>query len=431
MNKSFVITGQERLTGEYPVQGNKNAALPLICASLLMRGKIRFRDVPRIRDVFHLLELLHALGVDSRWNHHELELDTRNVAPAELPSELVRKLRGAILILGAVANEFGSIRCALPGGCPIGRRSFDVHWDAFRAAGFSVSEDFSGVRLDRIARPETPRLYLEEASVTATENALLLFSSLGKGLILNPAREPHILSLIEFLRLAGCEVEMHPLYYRIVRGIVNPAAPIEFHVPADYIDAGTIAIGAAVTGGDVILQGVRSEELMGIQPFLERFGVRFESLGEKRIRAVPSGNGAPPRITAGPWPLFPTDLVSLAIVLATQRKGLCLVHDWMYEARMFFVDKLIRMGAHITMCDPHRVLVEGPARLRGTRLESPDIRAGMALVVAGMCAQGVTIIDRSEVIQRGYENVVERLSGIGAKIFEEGGSVPDSESAVS
>ena len=194
---------------------------------------------------------------------------------------------------------------------------------------------------------------------------------------------------------------------------------VSFSVPADYIDAGTLAIAAAATGGSVTLCGVRWGDLAGIRNVLQRFGLRFQRRDEDRIEVGAGGLVNPDRIVAGPWPLFPTDLVSLAIVLASQGKGLCLVHDWMYEARMFFIDKLVRMGARITMCDPHRVLVEGPTRLRGTALESPDIRAGMALVVAGLCAQGNTVIEHSEVILRGYQRVAERLRGIGAEIREE------------
>ena len=197
------------------------------------------------------------------------------------------------------------------------------------------------------------------------------------------------------------------------------AADLSFSVPADYIDAGTLAIAAAATGGSVTLSGVRSTDLDGIWTVLQRFGLQFGRSAEDRIEVRARELNNPDRIVAGPWPLFPTDLVSLAIVLASQGKGLCLIHDWMYEARMFFIDKLVRMGARITMCDPHRVLVEGPAPLRGVNLESPDIRAGMALVVAGLCAEGETVIEHSEVILRGYQQVAERLRRVGAEIREE------------
>lgn len=408
------------------MQGNKNAALPLVAATLLTRGRFSLRGAPSIVDVHNLLGILEALDVKTGWNDQALEIDTRGLARGELPATLVEKLRGAVLLLGPLAAEFEEVACALPGGCPIGRRSFDVHWSTFRACGFEVTETPREIRLRRVTRVADPSVFLVEASVTATENALLLMAALGGGEIQNPAREPHVLTLIDFLRLLGCEIELHPLYYRVHRGVERtgprrlhaPDAVLEFPVPADYIDAGTLAIAAAVTGGEVFLKGVTPRELQGIQPVLEEFGLRFQWRAENNVQVSPGDLTNASRLTAGPWPLFPTDLVSLCIVLATQGSGLCLIHDWMYEARMFFVDKLVRMGAHITMCDPHRVLVHGPSLLRGTRLESPDIRAGMALVVAGLSARGTTTIEHAEVILRGYEGVAERLRFLGAEIAE-------------
>ncbi len=418
-SRKFVITGGSRLAGEYPVQGNKNAALPLICAALLARAPVLLRQVPQIDDVDNLLLLVQALGVEVEWQGEELILDSSKLEPNELPAQLVERLRGAILLLGPLAASFDHISCALPGGCPIGRRSFEVHWRVFQAAGYSVDEGPGKIELNRTAQVREPSVYLEESSVTATENALLLFSALGAGTIENPAREPHVFSLIEFLNLMGCEIELHPLYFRVVRGLNQGGPKITFDVPPDYADAGTIAIATAVTGGDVLIRGIRNQEMMGIQSVLRRFGIELEFVTDTDLRVGPSALRNPSQVTAGPWPLFPTDLVSLAIVLATQTSGLCLIHDWMYEARMFFIDKLVRMGARITMCDPHRVLVEGPSQLRGKRLESPDIRAGMALLVAGLCAEGETVIEHGEMVLRGYEKVAERLRNIGAQISEE------------
>lgn len=419
MSKKFVISGRRKLSGQYQVQGNKNAALPLISAALLSDSLIHFQNVPQIADVASLLQVVEALGVKVHREDGTLSLDSRNFQGGKLPP-LVEKLRGSILLLGSLAPLMDSISCPVPGGCPIGRRSFDVHWDVFRSAGFSVTEQAGGITLRRIKSVEIPEVYLKESSVTATENALILFSALGQGLIENPAREPHVLTLVEFLRQLGCEIELHPLYYRVRRGPSAQGNELAFQVPADYTDAGTIAIAAAVTGGEVRLQGVTRKEFLPIRNVFERFSVQFEERGTDVLQVKGSGLTNPSQVTAGLWPSFPTDLVSLAIVLATQGQGPCLIHDWMYEARMFFIDKLVRMGAKITMCDPHRVMVEGPTLLRGIHLESPDIRAGMALVVAGLCADGVTTIEHIEVIQRGYENVAQRLSSIGARISEEG-----------
>ncbi len=417
MSRKFIITGRHRLTGEYPIQGNKNAALPLISATLLARARVVFHNVPKIKDVENQLALLQVLGVKVRWQGERLSLDSRCLEERELPADRVEKLRGTILLLGPLAALWGRISCVFPGGCPIGRRSFEVHWSVFRAAGLSVHEKPDGIEIKKTRNIVMPRVYLQESSVTATENALLLFSALGGGMIQNPAREPHVLVLIDFLRRLGCEIELHPLYYRVAKG-VSETDQIEFRVPADYIDAGTIAIASAVTGGNVLLKGVLSQDLIGIQSVLESFGVHFQFQEEDVVKIITTSCASPAQVISGPWPSFPTDLISLAIVLATQSRGICLIHDWMYESRMFFVDKLVRMGGRVTMCDPHRVLVEGPTVLRGTRLESPDIRAGMALVVAGLCAEGITTIEHAEVILRGYQSVAERLRLIRAKICE-------------
>ncbi|MGH9341733.1 MAG: UDP-N-acetylglucosamine 1-carboxyvinyltransferase [Acidobacteriota bacterium] len=417
MNRKFIISGRHKLSGEYPVQGNKNAALPLIAAALLSSAPVRLHNVPRIVDVENLLRLIESLGVSVEWEEGTLMLDPGSLDSTTLAPDLTEKLRGSVLLLGVLASRVEEISSAMPGGCSIGSRTFDAHWSVFRAAGFEVEESRRAVRLRKVRSVDHPRVYLEESSVTATENGLLLFASLGSGVIENPAREPHVLSLIDFLRQLGCEIELHPLYYRIRRGIDGGQGEVDFQVPADYIDAGTIAIAAAVTDSRIVLKGARIDDLVGISNVLRRFGVTFEEAGTDSI--VVSRSEAitnPARVTVGLWPSFPTDLASLVIVLATQGAGLCLIHDWMYEARMFFIDKLVRMGARITMCDPHRVLVQGPTLLQGTQLESPDIRAGMALVVAGLCAEGTTTIEHAEVIMRGYEGVAERLRRIGADV---------------
>jgi UDP-N-acetylglucosamine 1-carboxyvinyltransferase len=423
VSTKYVIHGRRRLEGRYPVQGNKNAALPILAACLLADRPIVLRRVPRIRDVSSMLGLLEALGAKTEWRGDDLVCSPCGVGgTVALPDRLVESLRGAVLLLGPLAARFDTFSCALPGGCHIGRRSFDAHWPVFQAGGFEIGEASGRIEARRRSRAERPSVFLHEASVTATENALLLFSGLGGGRIENPAREPHVLSLIDFLRRLGARIETHPLFYDVVGGVgCEPVteAEITFSVPGDYIDAGTLAIASAVTDGDVVLDGVSHLDLVGIRPFLERFGVRFQDLGDASVRVTGHDRVNPRQLTAGPWPLFPTDLISLAIVLAVQGQGLCLVHDWMYEARMFFVDKLARMGARITLCDPHRVLVEGSGRLKGISLESPDIRAGMALIVAGLCAEGTTVIEHGEVVQRGYERVVERLRAVGADVVEE------------
>ena len=419
MNERLIIEGGHPLQGVYRVQGNKNAALPLIVASLLSSQPVTLHNVPRIVDVENLVRLLNALNVKTDWEQSRLGIDPTRLEENELPADIVHRLRGAILLLGVLAPRVDLLTCSLPGGCPIGRRSFQVHWSVFRAAGFEVRQDPEKVVIRRERDVDDPRVFLEEASVTATENALILFAGLGGGTVENPAREPHVQSLIEFLQLLGCSIEVDTLAIHVRSGVDRPGAQ-KFVVPGDYVDAGTLAIAAAVTGGDVVISGVTGRDLLGICPVLDRFGIRLTPARESVWTVSVAPRSCPPQITAGVWPAFPTDLISLAIVLATQSEGPCLIHDWMYEARMFFVDKLARMGASVTVCDPHRVLVTGPRRLRGVHLESPDIRAGMALVVAGLCAEGRTEIEHAEVIRRGYERVDQRLAELGASIVAVG-----------
>ncbi len=416
----FVIRGGRPLSGRYPVQGNKNAALPLLAASILHPGPVELLRVPAILDVARLTGILSRIGARVEHQPGSVIVDATTVSSTSLVLEEVEQLRGSILLWGALAARFEEVDSAVPGGCPIGRRSFDVHWDVLRSAGFQILERrgrFVIRKLDRVARPE---VYLRESSVTATENALILYAGLGGGIIWNPAREPHVLALVEFLRQIGCEIELGPTCFRVHGGPRRSASKVTAEIPADYIDAGTAAIAAGVTGGRLELVGVTPAELLGFRNHLEQFGLEFEETGDGVRVAVGAGAlRSPGRLTAGLWPSFPTDLTSIAVVLATRSRGLCLVHDWLYESRMFFVDKLVRMGARITVCDPHRVLVEGPVRLRGTHLESPDIRAGMALLVAGLAASGTTCIERAEVVHRGYERVAERFAGLGADIHIE------------
>jgi len=352
MSSRFFIEGGHSLAGRYPVQGNKNAALPLIAAALLTKAPVRLTRVPRIQDVLRLVEILRELGVAAQFTDDELVLDPGSLRRTELPDHLVQELRGSVLLFGALAPRTDHLRSWAPGGCPIGRRSFASHWRVFESAGFQITETDDEIALSRVATVAEPQVYLEESSVTATENALILFASIGRGIIENPAREPHVLALIEFLRRLGCRIETDPLAYRICSGVAGEPEEFTFEVPADYIDAGTAAIAAAVTGSEVTLAGVNRNDLLGFQRVLEHFGICFEAK-EDGYRVIPPAAGfAPPdRVTAGLWPSFPTDLTSILIVLASQARGNCLIHDWMYESRMFFVDKLVRMGARATRSD--------------------------------------------------------------------------------
>jgi UDP-N-acetylglucosamine 1-carboxyvinyltransferase len=416
----FVIRGGRRLSGRYAVQGNKNAALPLLAASILHPGPVELHRVPDILDVARMTAILDHIGVRVERQPGVLTVDGTAVRSPVLAATEVEQLRGSILLWSALAARFGKVDSAVPGGCPIGRRSFDVHWKVFRSAGFEIADRHGQFFIQKIEAISQPEVYLDESSVTATENALILYAGLGGGTIWNPAREPHVLALVEFLRRIGCELELGPVCFRVRTGPHQNTAKITMEIPADYIDAGTAAIAAGVAGGQVELVGVERGDLLGFRSQLEGFGLEFE---ETRTGVLVGARDkplrSPDKVTAGLWPGFPTDLTSIAVVLATRSRGLCLIHDWLYESRMFFVDKLVRMGARITVCDPHRVMVEGPVQLRGTHLESPDIRAGMALLVAGLAASGITHIERAEVVHRGYERVAERFAGLGADISVE------------
>lgn len=400
------------------MQGNKNAALPIMAATLLARKTVCLRNVPRIWDVESMLGLLRSQGAVADWQGEELHIDPTHLSFASLPQPLVEQLRGAILLTAPLAAHTDFVESNFPGGCPIGARTFDTHWDVFRAAGFDVEDDGRYFQIRRQKRVSHPEVYLAESSVTATENALILFSALGGGTIHNPAREPHVRALVEFLRLLGASIERGPDMVRVIRGVDPPECDVRFEIQPDFIDAGTLSIAAGATGGKIVLGNVCRRDLMGIEHVLRQYGVNWDWKDENNVEVQTASIKNPRRVVVGLWPGFPTDLSSLAIVLSTQGEGSTLVHDWMYESRMFFIDKLARMGARVILCDPHRVVVQGPTPLRATTLESPDIRAGMALIVAGLVARGQTRIEHAEVVFRGYEWIVERLSGLGAYIRE-------------
>ena len=304
MNERLIIEGGHPLQGLYRVQGNKNAALPLIAASLLSSEPVALHNVPRIVDVENLVRLLDTLNVKTDWEQSRLGIDPIRLEENELPADIVHRLRGAILLLGVLAPRVDLLTCSLPGGCPIGRRSFQVHWSVFRAAGFEVHQDPEKVVIRREREVDNPRVFLEEASVTATENALILFAGLDGGTVENPAREPHVQSLIEFLQLLGCSIEVDALAIHIRCGADRPG-PQQFVVPGDYVDAGTLAIAAAVTGGEVAISGVTADDLLGVCPVLDRFGIHLTLAGESVWTVSVTPRSCPPQITAGVWPAFP------------------------------------------------------------------------------------------------------------------------------
>lgn len=412
----FVIKGGIPLKGKVRPQGNKNSVLKIMAASLLTEEECFLDNVPQIGDVFVLAEILERIGVEIQGlGSDRLELRAKNIKTTNLPADLVAKLRASLILMGPLLARAGEISFRHPGGCLIGRRAVGTHFDVVRALGGKVEAQGENYQAKMI-RPEPADIFLDEVSVTATENALMLASLIpGETVIRDAACEPHVQELCQVLTEMGAEISGQESNLLRVRGR-KKLGGFRHKIWPDHIDVGTLAIAAAVTCGEVEIEGIRPQDLKMLLLYFSRFGISLK-LGSESLKIFPSKLVAPPgKIQTRPWPGFPTDLMSSLVVLATQAKGTTLCHDWMYESRMFFVDSLIAMGANITICDPHRVLVTGPTLLRKKDLSSPDIRAGMALLLAALAAQGESVIDKAEIIERGYEKIEERLSILGAKI---------------
>lgn len=412
----FVIKGGKALSGEVKIAGNKNSILPIMAATLMAEGECVLENAPRIGDVLVLGGIMRDLGAKVEGlGTSRLVINTKGVNRHTLNPELVAQLRASILLLGPLLARFGKAKLRHPGGCMVGRRAVGTHFEALEKLGAKTvvgEEDYES----ELKNPRSGYIFLDEVSVTATENAMMMASRIpGKTVIDDAACEPHVEDLADFLNLIGAKIEGAGTNRIVIYG-VRKLKGVNFKIGPDYIDAGTFAIIGAVTKSKILIREVREKDLSMILLYLWRLGVKAE-IEKGNLKISPSLLIGPSgKIQTRPWPGFPTDLMSPLIVLATQAQGTTLCHDWMYESRMFFVDKLITMGANITLCDPHRVLVSGPTKLRGKVLESPDIRAGMALVVAALCATGESTIGNAEVIERGYERIEERLRGLGAEI---------------
>jgi UDP-N-acetylglucosamine 1-carboxyvinyltransferase len=422
--QSFVIEGGHALRGEVTPSGNKNAALPVIAACLLTDEPVRLSNLPDIGDVRTMRALVEALGVTVESTEaHAWTVHAGEVRKANLDPELCRRIRASILLAGPLLGRTGSAVLPPPGGDVIGRRRVDTHLLALRS--FGVETDFREGMLHLRAPSglHGAHVLLDEASVTATENAILAAATArGATVIRNAASEPHVQDLCHLLNSLGARIEnigSNTLHIEGVPALHGGA----YTIGPDYLEVVSYIGGAAITGGEVRIHGAAPEHLEMVRLVLGRLGITWEETGPdlripagQSLEVVPDLRGAIPQISVMPWPAFPTDLMSLAIVLATQARGTVLFHDWMFESRMFFIDKLSAMGARIVLCDPHRCLVEGPSRLTGETLESPDIRAGLALVTAALAAQGTSRIRNIGQIERGYERIDEKLRGLGARI---------------
>jgi UDP-N-acetylglucosamine 1-carboxyvinyltransferase len=402
--------------------GNKNAALPILAATLLADGPVELDNIPRIRDVETMLALLVDLGATAEWTGtNTVRVDTRSVRPKPLDPGLCAKIRASILLAGPLLARFGSVTLPPPGGDVIGRRRVDTHFLALEQLGAAVMVgdryelETKGLKGDDI--------FLDEPSVTGTENALMAaVMAKGRTLLRNAACEPHVQDLARALVSMGAEISgIGSNIYTVEGG--RSLKGTSYSIGPDHIEIGSFIGLAAVTNGDVTIEPVRSEDLrstllgferLGIRPRIEGTRLSIASGQERRIR--PDLGGHVPKLEDGPWPAFPADVMSTTIVSATQCSGMLLVFEKMFESRLFFVDKLISMGARIVLCDPHRAVISGPSPLKGGTVESPDIRAGMAMLLAALAAEGRSTIHNVGQIERGYERIDERLRALGAEI---------------
>ncbi len=422
--EKFVIEGGVPLSGTVVPAGNKNAALPLLAACLLTAEPVVLHNVPHIRDTEALLALLEDLGVRvERSDGNTIALQADAIRTTNVHAELAERIRASVLVGGPLLARFGSALLPPPGGDVIGRRRLDPHLDAFRALGAEVELD-GDIRLNAPdGGLQACDFFMDEPSVMGTENALMAAAlTPGSTIIRNAASEPHVQDLARMLTRMGAAIEGIGSNVMHVHGL-DTLAGCEHWVSPDHIEIGSFMALAGVTGGELRITGVVPDDLRMIRLAFNRLGLRSEIDGDDVV--VPGGQKLvvardagdyQTKIEDGPWPAFPADLTSIVVALATQAEGSVLIFEKMFENRLFFVDKLISMGAEITICDPHRAIVIGPRRLRGQRVSSPDIRAGMAMLIAALCAQGETEIHNIREIDRGYERIDERLRALGARI---------------
>jgi UDP-N-acetylglucosamine 1-carboxyvinyltransferase len=424
----FIIQGGFPLTGEITPSGNKNAALPLLAATILTSEPVILHNLPEINDVKTMRSLLESIGVeithikDHSWKLHAKDIQTSNLDP-----ELCSEIRASVLLAGPVIARTGELILPPPGGDVIGRRRLDTHILALEALGVKTAyhkdKNLFEFKADHLAGAE---ILLDEASVTATENAVMAAATAeGRTIIRNAASEPHVQEVCQLLNILGAKISQVGSNTLHIEG-VNKLGGGEFTVGPDYLEVISYVGAAVLTGGEITVHQAGPEYLSMIEQVFIRLGVSWEINGEdlhvpanQKQVIQPDFRGAIPEISVMPWPAFPSDLMSIAIVVATQSKGSVLFHDWMYEGRMYFTDKLTSMGAQIVLCDPHRCIVNGPTELYPGNVDSPDIRAGLALVLAALAAEGESVIRNVAQIDRGYERIDEKLRSLGAKISRE------------
>jgi UDP-N-acetylglucosamine 1-carboxyvinyltransferase len=422
--EKLVIEGGVPLSGTVVPAGNKNAALPLLAACLLTDEQVVLHNVPRIRDAEALLTLLEDLGVKiERRDGNTIALQADAVSKTAVDPALAERIRASFLVAGPLLARFGEALMPPPGGDVIGRRRLDPHLDAFRALGATVEHD----RDIRLCAPDgglqACDFFMDEPSVMGTENALMAAAlTPGSTVIRNAASEPHVQDLARLLTRMGAAIEGIGSNVMFVHGLAKLGG-CEHRVSPDHIEIASFMALAGVTGGELRISDVVADDLRMIRLVFGRLGLRSELdgddivvPGEQKLVVARDAGGYQSKVEDGPWPAFPADLTSIALALATQSEGTVLIFEKMFENRLVFTDKLVNMGANIILCDPHRAVVAGPTRLRGERLESPDIRAGMAMLIAALCADGVSEIGNVRQIDRGYERIDDRLALLGARI---------------
>jgi UDP-N-acetylglucosamine 1-carboxyvinyltransferase len=415
----LIITGGNKLEGEVHVSGNKNSALKLLAAASLGKGESTLTNIPIIHDVATMAEIMRELGMSVEGlGSDTLKIDASGLNEYKIGKKLSGRIRTAPLLIAPLLLKFGKAQITTQGGCSVGYRLLSTHFSLLEAMGAKVAKHNGGYLINYDEKPKNRDVFLEEASVTATELGMIFASGIpATTKISDAACEPHIRDLGELLTKMGAKVEGAGTNQIKITGS-NKLKGTKFRVSSDHIEAGSWAIAATVTGGAVTICDVNEDDLKMTCAYLRHLGVDYEFKGDDWL-IKPSKlvyDGKVKEFQTRPWPGFPTDLMSPLIVLATQTEGQMVCHDWMYEWRLFFVDDLIKMGAKVIIADPHRVVILGPKKLRGTQLVCKDIRAGMAVLIAALCAKGKSEIDKVEIIERGYENLFEKLKSLGADV---------------
>lgn len=431
--QQFMIEGGHPIHGHITPQGNKNEALPILCAAIMNGGTVTINNLPYIEDIKNLFKIIEFLGATitpktpNDW--HTVNISTPNINTNQLPPDLISPLRGSVTLMGPLLARTGKVFMPRPGGDKIGRRRIDTHLLAMAKLGCQV-EIFNDGYLVHAKELIGGEILLDEASVTGTENVLAIAAvAKGETIIENAASEPHVQGMCRFLQQQGVAIEGISGNILRITGVESwqNLKPVQHTIGPDYLEIGSFVSMAALTGGELIIKSVNPRDLRMINMVFERLGIELEYLTEgdqthlkvaadQKLHIKTDAHGEIPKIDDAPWPMFPADLISIALVTATQCHGTVLIHEKMFESRLFFTDKLIGMGAKIVLCDPHRAVVIGPSQLYGSVMSSPDIRAGMALVIAAMVAEGRSTIQNIFQVDRGYEDIDNRLRSIGAQI---------------